>query len=95
MAIVFPSELASSLISDSKADPRDEGSFDKSYIPAQRTGDEEDMAGTILYIASRAGAYLNGNILVIVSLSILTIKSRATNLAKQDGGRLNVMHSTY
>ncbi|KAH0275425.1 NAD(P)-binding protein, partial [Aureobasidium melanogenum] len=74
---LFPSELASSLISDSTADPREEGSFEKTYIPAQRTGDEEDMAGTILYIASRAGAYLNGNILVI------------------DGGRLNVMHSTY
>ncbi|KAG9529046.1 NAD(P)-binding protein, partial [Aureobasidium melanogenum] len=74
---LFPSELASTLLSDSKADPREEGSFDKSYIPAERTGTEEDMAGTILYIASRAGAYLNGNILVI------------------DGGRLNVMHSTY
>ncbi|KAI4837629.1 NAD(P)-binding protein [Aureobasidium sp. EXF-8845] len=62
---LFPSELASSLISNSKADPREEGSFEKSYIPAERTGDEEDMAGTVLYIASRAGAYLNGNILMI------------------------------
>ncbi|KAI4721334.1 NAD(P)-binding protein [Aureobasidium sp. EXF-10727] len=62
---LFPSDLASSLISNSKADPREEGSFDKSYIPAERTGDEEDMAGTVLYIASRAGAYLNGNILMI------------------------------
>jgi len=62
---LFPSDLASSLISNSKADPREEGSFEKSYIPAERTGDEEDMAGTVLYIASRAGAYLNGNILMI------------------------------
>ncbi|KAI4824827.1 NAD(P)-binding protein [Aureobasidium sp. EXF-8845] len=62
---LFPSELASSLISNSKADPREEGSFEKSFIPAERTGDEEDMAGTVLYIASRAGAYLNGNILMI------------------------------
>lgn len=71
--IVFPSDLASSLISNSKADPREEGSFEKSYIPAERTGDEEDMAGTVLYIASRAGAYLNGNILMIVSFYILTL----------------------
>lgn len=93
--IVFPSDLSSSLIANSKADPRDEGSFDKTYIPAERTGDEEDMAGTILYIASRAGAYLNGNILVIVSLLLLVIESRATDFKKQDGGRLNVMPSTY
>jgi NAD(P)-dependent dehydrogenase (short-subunit alcohol dehydrogenase family) len=71
--IVFPSDLASSLISNSKADPREEGSFEKSYIPAERTGDEEDMAGTVLYIASRAGAYLNGNILMIVSLYTLSL----------------------
>jgi len=74
--IVFPSDLASSLISNSKADPREEGSFEKSYIPAERTGDEEDMAGTVLYIASRAGAYLNGNILMIVSFhSIFSVIS--------------------
>lgn len=80
--IVFPSDLSSSLISNSKADPREEGSFDKTYIPAERTGDEEDMAGTILYIASRAGAYLNGNILVIVSLSPLIYASRSTDITK-------------
>lgn len=54
-------------------DPRDEGAFDKSFIPAERTGDDEDMAGTILYLASRAGAYLNGNILLIVSANIQII----------------------
>lgn len=92
---MFPSELATSLISSSKADPREEGSFDKSYIPAERTGAEEDMAGTILYIASRAGAYLNGSILMIVSLCTLILKSRKTDLAKQDGGRLNIMPNSY
>ena len=29
-------------------------------IPLQRMGDEQDMAGTVLYLASRAGAYCNG-----------------------------------
>lgn len=28
--------------------------------PAERTGSEEDFAGTILFMASRAGGYLNG-----------------------------------
>jgi len=32
--------------------------------PAERTGSEEDFAGTVLYMASRAGAFLNGETLV-------------------------------
>lgn len=32
--------------------------------PSQRTGSEEDFAGTVLYMVSRAGAFLNGETLV-------------------------------
>ncbi|CAH0036950.1 unnamed protein product [Clonostachys rhizophaga] len=32
--------------------------FDK--VPARRSGDEEDIAGTVLYLVSRAGAYVDG-----------------------------------
>lgn len=35
-----------------------------SDIPEQRMGDEQDAAGAILFLASRAGAYCNGNVLV-------------------------------
>jgi len=38
---------------------------DKSVVPLGRMGDEVDMAGQILYLASRAGAYLNGNTIVV------------------------------
>jgi NAD(P)-dependent dehydrogenase (short-subunit alcohol dehydrogenase family) len=38
---------------------------DKSVVPLGRMGDLPDMAGQILYLASRAGAYCNGNIIVI------------------------------
>ena len=33
-------------------------------IPEERAGSLEDMAGTILYLTSRAGGYCNGNVLV-------------------------------
>lgn len=32
--------------------------------PAERTGSEQDFAGTVLFMASRAGAYLNGETLM-------------------------------
>jgi NAD(P)-dependent dehydrogenase (short-subunit alcohol dehydrogenase family) len=38
--------------------------FPASDIPEQRMGDEQDVAGAILFLASRAGAYCNGNLLV-------------------------------
>lgn len=38
--------------------------FPKTMIPAQRPGKTEDMAGAVLYLTSKAGAYLNGNVIV-------------------------------
>jgi len=37
----------------------------KDKIPLQRAGTEEDMAGAILFLTSRAGAYVAGNVMVI------------------------------
>jgi len=54
---LFPSELAAPIIGN--------GVFGKDRIPAERCGTEEDMAGTILYLTSRAGAYCNGNALIV------------------------------
>jgi len=39
--------------------------IDRSQVPVGRMGDEIDMAGQILYLASRAGAYCNGNTIVV------------------------------
>lgn len=41
------------------------GNIDENVIPAGRTGGEEDAAGALLYMASRAGAYLNGSVIVV------------------------------
>ncbi|KAH8835973.1 hypothetical protein DL96DRAFT_1576248 [Flagelloscypha sp. PMI_526] len=35
-----------------------------SVVPLQRVGTEEDITGTILFLASRAGAYMNGAVLL-------------------------------
>lgn len=39
--------------------------FPRDGVPLGRMGDRQDMGGAILYLASRAGAYCNGNIMVI------------------------------
>jgi NAD(P)-dependent dehydrogenase (short-subunit alcohol dehydrogenase family) len=43
----------------------EEGKIDENVIPAGRVGNEEDVAGAVLYMASRAGAYLNGSVVVM------------------------------
>ncbi|KAL9094873.1 MAG: hypothetical protein Q9165_002822 [Trypethelium subeluteriae] len=52
-------------LAHARGDATKTGAFDKSFIPAERIGSEEDMGGTVLYMASRAGSYLNGSIMVI------------------------------
>jgi NAD(P)-dependent dehydrogenase (short-subunit alcohol dehydrogenase family) len=41
-----------------------EGVFSRSYQPAERAGSIEDMAGLTLYMASRAGSFVNGSVMV-------------------------------
>ena len=65
---LFPSELAAGLIAQggtSDKEPTEEGAYEKSFIPAQRLGKTDDIVGTMLYMASAAGSYMNGNIQVI------------------------------
>ena len=40
-------------------------SFSTDTIPAGRIGTEEDIAGMVLWVASRTGAYLNGTTILL------------------------------
>ncbi|TGJ81256.1 hypothetical protein E0Z10_g7512 [Xylaria hypoxylon] len=57
----FDSEMAAPIMGS--RDPETEGLDDPKFIPARRFGTEEEIAGMILYLASKAGAYCNGTIL--------------------------------
>ncbi len=62
---IYLSELTSPELRRLGADnPSQEGSFPKDYIPMSRSGTEEDIAGVVLWLCSRAGAYINGNVVV-------------------------------
>ncbi|KAI2623974.1 short chain dehydrogenase [Hypomontagnella submonticulosa] len=59
---LFPSELAAGLIGT--RDPSTEAFEDPRFIPARKFGGDDEMAGTVLYLASKAGSFCNGMILV-------------------------------
>ncbi|KAK7902347.1 hypothetical protein LTR67_001992 [Exophiala xenobiotica] len=40
------------------------GSLSKDYIPMTRSGGVEDISGAVLFLTSRAGAFVNGNVLI-------------------------------
>jgi NAD(P)-dependent dehydrogenase (short-subunit alcohol dehydrogenase family) len=41
------------------------GVMPRSHVPQQRMGNATEFAGTVLYLCSKAGAYCNGNVMVI------------------------------
>ena len=66
---MFPSELSAPLLNPFKIskdkDVTEEGAFAKSYQPAERAGGERDMAGIIIYLAGRAGDFVNGSVMLV------------------------------
>jgi NAD(P)-dependent dehydrogenase (short-subunit alcohol dehydrogenase family) len=45
-------------------DPGKEPFEHPAFIPSRKFGGEEEMGGTVLYLASRAGSFCNGLVLV-------------------------------
>nr|POE48121.1 guanine nucleotide exchange factor lte1 [Quercus suber] len=58
----FPSDMSMSV---QKMFEKDNGVMPRTLVPRQRMGLEEELAGTVLHLASPAGGYCNGNISVI------------------------------
>ena len=60
---LYPSEMSADL-PFMRGDPTSDESVPKSIIPLERGGRETDMAGAALFLASPAGAYVTGTVLV-------------------------------
>ena len=56
---MFPSE-----INRSGTERKKEGDVDAKVVPARRFGTEEEMAGVLFFLASPAGGYMNGEVMV-------------------------------
>ncbi|KAL6717309.1 hypothetical protein ACLMJK_005224 [Lecanora helva] len=74
---LFPSEMSAPLFNPFKISKEkaidEEGAFARSYQPAERAGKQEDMAGTTLYLASRAGSFVNGSVMLVDGGKIATM----------------------
>lgn len=74
---VIPSELSAPLLNPFKLHKEkpvtEVGAFSRSYQPAERAGGEQDIAGVILYLASKAGDFVNGSVLLVDGGKIATM----------------------
>ncbi|GAO16199.1 uncharacterized protein UV8b_05586 [Ustilaginoidea virens] len=63
----FPSEMTQNLpfMNSDKGDPRKAGALDGDLVPLTRVGSEEDYAGVVLFLTSKAGGYVDGAIILI------------------------------
>ncbi|PFH54038.1 hypothetical protein AMATHDRAFT_136157 [Amanita thiersii Skay4041] len=68
---VWPSEMTTNPAPGVKLDPH----VLASTVPLRRVGTPEDMAGAILFLASRAGAYVNGSVWLVDGGRVGTVAS--------------------
>ena len=58
----FPSEMTENLV---KAWEPTGGVLPATMVPEERMGRVEELAGTVLYLVSKAGGYCNGAVMLI------------------------------
>ncbi|KAM4060754.1 enoyl-(Acyl carrier protein) reductase [Hirsutella rhossiliensis] len=59
---IYPSDMTESTFFKDSANQ--EGGLSKEAVPLDRCGAEEELAGAALFLASKAGGYVDGNILL-------------------------------
>ncbi|KAF2637822.1 NAD(P)-binding protein [Massarina eburnea CBS 473.64] len=70
---IFPSDISGGIFANVGSGPSTV--FEKEIVPAERAGKDEDIAGAILYMVGRAGAYLNGSVIVVDGGRLSTLTS--------------------
>ncbi|KAI1428591.1 NAD(P)-binding protein [Xylaria sp. FL1777] len=74
---LFPTDLSAQALVPFKIakekDLSEEGAFSRSFLPAERAGSKEDIAGILLYLVSKAGAYVNGSVMLVDGGKIATV----------------------
>jgi NAD(P)-dependent dehydrogenase (short-subunit alcohol dehydrogenase family) len=63
--IVVSAIAPGAFASDMNRDARDHAAEVSAHVPAGRIGQDDDMAGAAIYLASRAGDYVVGATLVV------------------------------
>ncbi|KAK5712558.1 hypothetical protein LTR17_017939 [Elasticomyces elasticus] len=58
---IYPSDMSAAFLAGK--DATQPGSLPQSVVPSMRAGSGEDMAGAILFMCSKAGAYINSNVI--------------------------------
>ncbi|PYH95692.1 NAD(P)-binding protein [Aspergillus ellipticus CBS 707.79] len=62
---LFPSEMTAPTLLNPDLLGGSADTLPKEMVPLERPGNEDDMMGTVLYLASRAGGYTNGAVIVV------------------------------
>ncbi|KHN95500.1 short chain dehydrogenase/reductase family [Metarhizium album ARSEF 1941] len=63
---LFPSEMTQNMtFMQTEGDPREEGAVSPSLVPLERIGTEEEFAGVAVFLASKAGGYLDGAMILL------------------------------
>lgn len=78
-----------------ESDITKEGSISPDVVPLTRAGTEEDAGGALLFLCSRAGAYISENWPSSSTMAFANSCFPDGNVLISDGGRMSIVPATY